>query len=180
MKQRNSWVIRKQRGSNRIYMILEEKFYKTFWEKNTLRDEPLGVKHLNGFLSSDEPSSGIFWRFSAASALLFSISSFSLLFSSWEKIASMSHLLQVPWAQERQSEATDLTLGCISSHLLGRSEESTPEHWSPLPGFAFWTGIFRQCDLSLTTCLSFLIYKTELQRSPNIMTTNLEKCVWNV
>lgn len=26
----------------------------------TLRDEPLGLKHLNGFFSSDTPSSGIF------------------------------------------------------------------------------------------------------------------------
>lgn len=26
----------------------------------TLRDEPLGLKHLNGFFSSDAPSSGIF------------------------------------------------------------------------------------------------------------------------
>lgn len=52
----------------------------------TLRDEPLGLKHLNGFLSSDTPSSGIFWRFSAASALLLSISSFILLFSSLKNL----------------------------------------------------------------------------------------------
>jgi hypothetical protein len=63
-------------------MMLEGSFYRKYFWEDTLRDEPLGVKHLNGFLSSDRPSSGIFWRFSAASALLLSISSFNLLFSS--------------------------------------------------------------------------------------------------
>lgn len=76
-------MFKNRRGSNEIPMKLEEKLYKkNFWEENTLRDEPLGVKHLNGFLSSERPSSGIFWRFSAASALLLSISSFNLRFSS--------------------------------------------------------------------------------------------------
>ena len=48
----------------------------------TLREEPLGLTHLNGFPSPSSTSSP-FCLFSAASALLLSISSFILLFSSW-------------------------------------------------------------------------------------------------
>lgn len=74
------------RGYDQVSITLWQRWWEVFLgEKITLRDEPLGVKHLNGFLSSDKLSSGIFWRFSAASALRFSISSLSLLFSSWDR-----------------------------------------------------------------------------------------------
>lgn len=62
------------------------RYYVVVGGEVTFRDEPLGLKHLNGFLSSDTPSSGTFWRFSAASALLLSISSFILFFSSLKKM----------------------------------------------------------------------------------------------
>lgn len=53
----------------------------------TFREEPLGLTHLKG-LSSPSVLSSTFCLFSAASALLLSISSFIFLFSSWKKDTS--------------------------------------------------------------------------------------------
>ena len=50
----------------------------------TFREEPRGLTHLKG-LSSPSTVSSTFCLFSAASALLRSISSFIFLFSSWER-----------------------------------------------------------------------------------------------
>lgn len=50
----------------------------------TFREEPLGLTHLKG-LSSPSVLSSTFCLFSAASALLLSISSFIFLFSSWKR-----------------------------------------------------------------------------------------------